>query len=156
MVRPDWRRLLSDMRGLDLGRAIAAAREVARMTHRSHLPFLRRLLRDDSFFVREAAAAPYGAVEGIRALPLLLEAHVRGIADGHDNDGLDNVITGLVLAQPAEVAPLLLRRLRKRSVPDRAAAAWLLGFVAPEVAPEPLLRCLKDRSPEVRSAAAGG
>jgi HEAT repeat protein len=86
MAHPHWDRLLSDMHGVvhDLGRGVAAAEEVARMTHRSHLPFLRRLLRDDSFFVREAAAAPYAAIEGIRALPLLLEAHVRGIADGHD------------------------------------------------------------------------
>jgi HEAT repeat protein len=71
------------------------------------------------------------------------------------NDGLDAVITGLVSAQPAEVTPLLLRRLRKRSAPDRATAAWLLGYVASEVSPEPLLRCLKDSSPEVRCAAAG-
>jgi HEAT repeat protein len=156
MAQAEWNRLLSDLHSvLDLERAMAAAEEVRRMNQRSHLPFLRRLLRDTSFFVREVAAAPYAALEGIRALPLLLEAHEKGIADGHDNDGLDAVITDLVQAQSAaEIAPLLLRRLRKRSASDRAAAAWLLGFVASEVSPEPLLRCLKDKSTEVRSAAA--
>jgi HEAT repeat protein len=65
------------------------------------------------------------------------------------------VITALVTTHRAEIAPLLLRMLRKRSAPDRAAAAWLLGYVASEVSPEPLLRSLKDKSAEVRSAATG-
>jgi hypothetical protein len=157
MARPEWERLWSDLHyvGFDLDRAVRAAEEVRHLTDRVHLPFLRRLLRDDNFFVPEVAAGPYAAIEGLRALPLLLEAEVRGIADHHDNDGLDHVITDLVETHPAEAAPVLLRLLRKRKATDRAAGAWLLGCLAPEISLEPLLRCLRDKSPEVRSEAAG-
>jgi bilin biosynthesis protein len=157
MARPEWDRLWADLHyvGFDLDRAGKAAEEVQRLTDRVHLPFLRRLLRDDNFFVREVAAAPYAAVEGLRALPLLLEAHTKGIADHHDNDGLDHVITNLVVTQACEAVPVLLCLLRKRNAADRAAAAWLLGYVAENISPEPLLRCLRDKNAEVRSAAAG-
>ena len=58
------------------------------ITDSSRIPEWERLVQDDDFFVREAAASPLINLEGIEALPLLLESLERGAREGHDNDGL--------------------------------------------------------------------
>lgn len=153
----EWDRIVADLRNvLDEDRAVRACKELDRAADESWLPRLHRLLaEDESFFVREAAAFPIARIEGLRTLPRLLHALELGKEDGHDNDGLAFLITKLVSAAPGEAAPILLQMIRSRSERIRSDAAWLWGFAAEALTPEPLLKLLNDSSPRVRSAAAG-
>src|SRR5258708_319566 len=59
-------------------------------TDPSRIPDLYVLLREkDNVWVRELAAEPLARLEGIRALPALLEAQHLGRQERHDNDGLN-------------------------------------------------------------------
>lgn len=153
----EWDRIVADLHNvLDADRAVRACETLDRTADESWLPRLHRLLaKDKSFFVREAAAFPIARLEGLRALPKLLHAKKMGEDDGHDNDGLVAVITDLVLAHPEEAAPILLQMIRSRSERKRSDAAWLWGFAAEALTPEPLLKLLNDRSRRVRSSAIG-
>jgi HEAT repeat protein len=153
----DQDRIVADLHDVaDLDRAVAACDTLARAADESWLPRLHQLLATGrDFFVREAAAVPIARLEGLRALPQLLYALQRGEAEGHDNDGLASVVSDLVWANPAEAAPRLLQMIREPAERQRADAAWLWGFAAEALTPEPLLTLLSDPSPRVRSAAAG-
>jgi HEAT repeat protein len=157
MDQAEWDRLIASIRsaGEDLDRAVAASMALGEITDRSRIPELERLIQDDDFFVREAAATPLISLKGIDAFPLLLEALERGAREGHDNDGLAFEISELVECHKAEVTPRLLEMLRARRSETRSHAAWLLGFVSDVVSPEPLIEALKDPSPDVRSSAVG-
>lgn len=155
---PEWEQILADLRGAedDVDRAVAACTALDVVADESRLSELRRLLTDgDDFFVREAAAVPVARLEGIRALPALLHAQQRGREEGHDNDGLNTVIVGVVESEPSEAASILLGMLAEPSEDSRCSAAWLLGFLVGFVSPGPLLDALGDPSPNVRSDAAG-
>ncbi len=157
MAEQDWDRLVADLRAVvdDIDRAVDAVPALAALADASRVPELYRLLRDDDFFVREAAAEPLARLEGVRALPQLFEALSRGEHEGHDNDGLVFTIVELLGAHPEEVRPLLLAMLRSPTPQERGHAAWALGFVPAEEALDPLLAALADQSPAVRGAAAG-
>lgn len=154
MLPSDWDHLVEDLRAADTDRAVRAASIVSDLADRSHVPDLYRLLGDEDFFVREATAEPLARLEGARALPALLQALVRGEAEGHDNDGLTAVISDLLETHGREVGPLLVGMLGASTHEDRENAAWALGFLPADVAIDPLLVALRDASPAVRSAAA--
>ena len=149
-----FEKIINDLRFGD-GDALQAIKKLEEIANESHLPQLQRLLQDDDFFIRETAAGPYAQLMGVKALPLLLQAQIQGQADGHDNDGLDAVITELVEAHKTGVTSTLLEMLKNENSKTRAQAAWLLGFVASEINPTPLLEALHDASPEVRTEAVG-
>jgi bilin biosynthesis protein len=153
----EWDRIVADLHNvLDVDRAVKACEALDKAADESWLPRLHRLLANDkSFFVREAAAFPIARLEGLRALPNLLHALKRGEEDGHDNDGLVSVISDLVSADQGEAAPLLLQMIRSRSERKRSDAAWLWGFAAEALTPEPLLKLVNDSSHRVRRAAIG-
>jgi hypothetical protein len=157
MDQAAWDRLIANIRSVadDSDRAVEASMALREITDSSRIPELERLLQDEDFFVREAAVSPLISMRGIDALPLLLEALERGATEGHDNDGLAFEITELVESYKAEVAPRLLEMLRSPRSETRSHAAWLLGFVADAVSPEPMIEALKDPSPDVRSSAVG-
>ncbi len=121
----------------------------------SHIPQLKTLLQDDECFIRECAAEPYARLMGMKALPLLLQAQIRGNEDGCDNDTLDAIITDLVEHHKSEVASQLPEMLENDNSKTREQAAWLSGYVASEIEPICLLNALQDENPEVRMAAAG-
>jgi HEAT repeat protein len=153
----EWDRIVADLHNiLDVDRAVKACEALDKAADESWLPRLHLLMaKDKSFFVREAAAFPIARLEGLRALPKLLVALKLGEDDGHDNDGLVAVISDLVLAHPEEAAPILLRMIRSRSERERSDAAWLWGFAAEALTPDPLLKLLSDSSHRVRSSAIG-
>lgn len=157
MAEQDWDRLVADLRAVvgDIDRAVDAVPALAALADASRVPDLYRLLRDDEFFVREAAAEPLARLEGVRALPQLFEALSRGEQEGHDNDGLVFTIVELLESHPEEVRPLLLAMLRSPEPQERGHAAWALGFAPAEETLDPLLAALADQSPAVRGAAAG-
>ena len=155
MDEPIFDQIVTDLRSNDVERAVQAIYRLEKVANEAHLPQLRRLLNDDDFFVREAAAHPYARLLGVQALPLLLQAQIRGYDDGHDNDGLDAVITELVETHKPEATPILLDMLTSDNPKTRGQATWLLGFVASEIEPGPLLNALNDEQPEVRANAAG-
>lgn len=146
---------MDGLRSSDINRAVRSAEALCEAADESRVPDLYALLDDSDFFIREAAAEPLARLEGARALPVLFRALAQGAADGHDNDGLSDVIATLLEASGGEAAPLLLRMLRSLVGQEREDAAWALGFLPAEVALEPLLDALGDGSPTVRSAAAG-
>jgi HEAT repeat protein len=148
-------KIIDDLRSKDIDQAVEAIYRLEKIADESHLPQLEQLLQDSNFFIREATAGPYAKIMGIRALPLLLQAQLRGYEDNHDNDGLDAVIIELVETHEAEATPLLMELLRSQNSESRAQAAWLLGFVASQIEPTPLVDALHDKSSEVRANAAG-
>jgi bilin biosynthesis protein len=153
----DWERIIADLLDVeDVDRAVAACEALDRAADESWLPRLHGLLANGAdFFVREAAAAPIARLEGLRALPQLLHALHLGEDEGHDNDGLSSIVTDLVWANPEEAAPTLLEMICGSLERQREDAAWLWGFAAKSLTPEPLLALLRDPSPRVRSAAVG-
>ncbi len=153
MAEQDWDRLVADLRAVvdDIDRAVDAVPALAALADSSRVPELYRLLQDDEFFVREAAAEPLARLEGVRALPQLFEA----LSEGHDNDGLVFTIVELLESHPREARPHLLAMLHSPEPQERQHAAWALGFVPAEEALDPLLAALADQSPAVRGAVAG-
>jgi HEAT repeat protein len=153
----EWDRIIADLHDVkDIDRAVAACEALDKAADESWLPRLHQLLANGrDFFAREAAAVPIGRLEGLRALPQLLHALELGVDEGHDNDGLSSVVSGLVRANPVEAAAVLLRLIHGPSERQRSSAAWLWGFAAKALTPDPLLALLSDPSPRVRSAAVG-
>src|SRR5262245_35988266 len=156
MTQAEWDKLVTALGCFDADVALKAVHTLAERSEESDIPRLRELvINGKDFYLREAAAAPLARLEGIRCLPLLFEAKLKGEAEGHDNDGLCFVITELFEAHPAEIAPMLLEMVARTSSESRKNAAWGLGWVSPEIAMQPLLKALADESPDVRAAAAG-
>jgi HEAT repeat protein len=153
----EWGRILADLHDVEnLDRAVGACEALDKAADESWLPQLHRLLaKGRDFFVREAAAVPIARLEGLRALPQLLRTLELGEKEGHDNDGLASLVSDLVWSNAKEAAPALLRMIRGPSERQRSDAAWLWGFAAEALTPEPLLALLSDPSPHVRSAAVG-
>ncbi len=151
----DWERTVDDLRSSDIERAVQAIDVLDRIADATNVPDLYRLLRDDDFFVREAAAVPLARIEGATALPALFEALDQGTLQGQDNDGLVATVSDLLEDNPRGAAPLLLRMISASAWKDREHAAWALGFLPPEVALQPLLTASRDESPQVRASAAG-
>ncbi|GAC1333791.1 MAG: hypothetical protein NVSMB14_00700 [Isosphaeraceae bacterium] len=152
----EWDRLMADIRSFDdFERMVEASLAIREWSDRSRLPELKLLIQDDDFYVRESAADALCRLEGLKSLPLLLEALERGTREGHDNDGLAFAIVELIESDKAASAPLLLEMLRSPRAETRAHAAWLLGFVSDAISPDPLLKALSDPNPDVRLKAVG-
>jgi HEAT repeat protein len=156
MSQQKWSQIILDLRGRDAKRAVLACEKLARSAGDSHIPGLYDLLKDDSFFVREAAAVPLARLEGIDSLPSLLQAMSRGLEDGHDNDGLVDTIASLLETNREKATPILLKMVEDENKSVRANAAWALGFVASQITPVPLIKLIdRETSLEVRAAAVG-
>jgi HEAT repeat protein len=156
MSKTNWSQLIEDLRGEDIERLVNAYQKIYEVADESHVPELYSLLNDESFVVREAAASPLARLEGVKALPYLLQAYTRGFQDGHDNDGLTATITDLLDDMSEEVAPLLLEMLHSEESETRANAAWALGFTASQIKPNVLLDLLEsENNPKVRLAVIG-
>jgi HEAT repeat protein len=156
MTTPAWADILVDLRAEDdVDRIVQAAAHLDAVADESHVPDLYRLIQDDDWFVREAAAVPLARLEGVRALPLLFRALTRGTQAGHDNDGLGSTIADVLEEHSEACAPLLVSMIADPDPELRAHAAWALGWQPPEIAHMPLLRAAQDSHAQVRASAAG-
>jgi len=109
-------------------RAITAAQKLQQMATKDDVPRLLSLLKDESFFVREAAAWPLSDLGVTTALPDLLEARERGFHEGHDNDGLNAALADMVEASPHSAELVLKEILTSGELHLREHALWLLEF----------------------------
>ena len=78
-----------------------------------------------------------------------------GRAEGHDNDGLNNTIVGLIEQDPASAAPVVAEMLTSANVEDCADAAAFWGWLESVAPPGPLLVAATDPSSKVRANALG-
>lgn len=156
MTSTEWERILADLHAQDdVDRIVQAAARLDDVANEAHLPDLYRLIQDDDWFIREAAAVPLARLAGVDALPLLFQALFRGQQQGQDNDSLSTMVVEVLEAYREECAPLLLSMLDNPNPPIRVHGAWALGWQPAVVALAPLLAALHDPDANVRGAAAG-
>jgi HEAT repeat protein len=129
MQQNEWDELVTAVRDTrDVDRAVAAAQSLQQRATREDLPRLLELLKDDAFFVREAAAWSLSDLGATEALPAMLEALNRGVEQGHDNDGLRAALADLAEVDPEESLSVLTRVLDQGAPHLREHARWLLEF----------------------------
>jgi hypothetical protein len=129
----DWEAIVHDLHDLDSMDADqpVALRAAERLHHSAtveDVPRLLRLLLDDNFFVREAAAWPLTEIAGASYLPELLHAYQRGLEEGHDNDGFSAALADLAQADPVAVRQTLQTLLPASDESTQRNATWLLQF----------------------------
>lgn len=112
----------------DVSNAVAAATEMHTAASHEDVPRLVELLRNPSFFVREAAAWPLTELAGAAHLGELLHAYQRGLDEGHDNDGFSAALMDMAAADPPGVREALLPYLESADPELRGHAEWLLEF----------------------------
>lgn len=125
----DWAALIRDLRNVDdVDIAVAAAERMHRTATEEDVPRLEELLKDDSFFVREAAAWPLSELAGAAALPELFKAYQRGLDEGYDNDGFSTALIELAAADPESVRQTLEGLAKSGDAAMQENANWLLEF----------------------------
>ena len=121
--------LLTDLRDLQSPTAaVDAATALQKEATLEDIPRLLELLKDPSFFVREAAAWPLSDLGYTDALPELVQAHCRGTAEGHDNDGLSAAMIDLASMCPDNAAKVLSGIISSGNTAEVEVAKWLLEF----------------------------
>ena len=129
MNQQDWIKLVAELRNVsDVDRASGAAETLRGTATADDLPRLMELLRDQDFFVREAAAFPVSELAGPEALPELLAALQLGFDQGHDNDGFQAALIDLVQANPTPAKEVLAKLAISPDPKVRENAVWLLEF----------------------------
>jgi HEAT repeat protein len=129
MNENDWADLVRDLRSVNnVDVAVAATERLHRDATAEDLPRLRELLKDESFFVREAAAWPLSELAGAMALSELFEAYQRVLDEGHDNDGFSAALIELAAADPKGVQAALQTLATSTDAALRQNALWLMEF----------------------------
>lgn len=140
----------------DVNKAVSAAKDLEREARPEWRETLYQALRvKDEFFFRELVAPAVVHLDGVSALPRLLEALRLGSDEGHDNDGLVGTIWDLTDGHKSEVAEILLPMADSADAGERESAAWLLGSVHDQVQPEVLIKLAADSESDVRQSAFG-
>lgn len=127
----EWADLMRDLRNPDdADLALAASERLQQTSGLGDVSRLRELLKDESVFIRAAAAWPLSELLGPSGLPELFEAYQRGIDEGQDNDGFTAALVEMVEADP-EGMHLALETLSRSSNPSyKENALWLRAFCA--------------------------
>lgn len=129
MDQADWHRLTVALRDVDdVDAAVAAATELHTTASHEDVPRLVALLRDPSFFVREAAAWPLAELAGAAHLGELLHAYQRGLDERHDNDGFSAALLEMAAADPSGLRVALVPFLASADPELRGHAEWLIEF----------------------------
>jgi len=155
MTHEELEGLVRDLRSDDKDRAMRARERIAAVRDREHLESLRARLEDEDAFVREAAAEPLIAMQGVQVIPELVQALNRGADQGHDNDTLASLVADLVTQDPAAAAPAIRALLADPEPRLRARGAWMAGFASGVIPTEILCHLLEDSDAGVRADAAG-
>jgi len=129
MSDKEWEALIHTFRDSDDATSLAkAATRLHNAATAEDLPRLMDLLKDDDFFLREAAAWPVSELAGPSALRELLVAYQRGIDDGHDNDGFATALIGLVEKNKPTSRQVLQPLTDETNPTMRENSLWLLEF----------------------------
>ncbi len=125
----EWDEIVGALRNTDdIEGMVAAAQRLHKVATREDLLRLMELLKDEDFFVREAAAWPISELEGPSALQELLVAYQRGLDEGHDNDGFTAALIDLVETNRGASREVLQRLAESGGEAMRTNALWLLEF----------------------------
>ena len=124
-----WNELVADLNSDSIDECVKAASRLHKESDSSDVPRLLALLKDDGFFVREAAAWPLAELAGPTVLRELLVAYQRGFDEGHDNDGFSAALLEIPALHPA-TQPTLRTIIESSSEPMRGHAQWLLELCA--------------------------
>jgi hypothetical protein len=112
----------------DLDVCVGAAERLHRESTTEDIPRLLQLLKEDDFFVREAAAWPLVQISGPSVLRELLTAYQRGFDDGHDNDGFTAALLELPSLDPEATITVATHLAQTTDEPMKGHAQWLLTF----------------------------
>jgi hypothetical protein len=132
MTEAEWQDIVCGLREIDANVAAAAAEQLHTQSTTEDLDRLLKLLDDDDFFLREAAAWPLSEIAGPSSLRELLNAYQRGFDEGHDNDGFTTALVELATADPSGCRQVLERLAESESAQLRENAFWLLSFCEPK------------------------
>lgn len=144
---PGWDELLAELCQVhDVDRSLAAREALDEQADASWLPWLYEVLANgEDFFVRESVAEPIIRLDGLRALPQLLQAmhdiESQYPIDECNKDNVENVKTALravaglsfqiseLIELHAEGAVAVLTKMLNDTNPrTRGDAEWLMGF----------------------------
>ena len=129
MIDRNWDEIVEALHDLDdIDAAVRAAERLHRSATPDDVPRLLRLLQDESFFVREAAAWPLSELAGPQYLPELLQAYQRGFDQRHDNDGFSTTLIDMATSSPVAVREALQPLIDSTNESLRNNATWLLEF----------------------------
>jgi hypothetical protein len=155
----EWKQLIRDLQVQDrdpedfdeLKQAMWRLEAELELDDRSRLPDLYDLLHTtDNFVVREQVGIAICRMDGLKALPDLLDAIEE---DGDSYAVLIGDLMDLVEREHAASAPILTAMIDSGLPRQQARAAWLFGCAAESLSPEPLVNLLNSPDVEVRQNA---
>ena len=96
------------------------------------LPLLLDALKspDNNFWSRELIGELVAKTGGSDCLADLLEALAAGVAEGHDNDGLQSSLIMLAEGEPEKCSRKLTELMASPNFKNQEAATWLLTFIS--------------------------
>jgi hypothetical protein len=112
----------------DVAACVQAAERLHRECTTQDVPKLMRLLENNDFFIREAAAWPLIELAGPSVLKELLTAYQRGFDDGHDNDGFTAALLELPYLEYTATVEAATKLAQTSQEPMKGHAGWLLTF----------------------------
>src|SRR5258708_25763357 len=130
MKQTDWDNLIKDLRNVDISetKLRKALKTLKNKTDKDDVPRLYKLLHDKEAFIREIAAVPLSRLEGVKILPKLLRAMIKGINESEDNDGLQATLNPMLREYPEE-AKKEIAKLAKGDKTEKKVGTWAQGFI---------------------------
>ena len=123
-----WHAIVAALDASDISTCVSAASQLHCEASAEDVPKLLALLKNDCFFIREAAAWPLAELVGPSVLPELFAAYQRGFDEGHDNDGFTTALIEIPALHAAEARTALERLVVAEDRTMRDHAQWLLTF----------------------------
>jgi HEAT repeat protein len=125
MNEQEWIEIVQALGASDIDSAVDAAERLDVRASVDDVPRLLTLLRNEDFFIREAAAWPLCHLTGHLVLKELFAAYQLGFEQGHDNDGFTAALLDMDLAKAKKPLGALLEIGDEI---EKSHAAWLLEF----------------------------
>lgn len=122
--------LWSDFAEHDIDAKLAAFDRLQQVASRADLPDLVQAIQSprSDFWIRELLASLICTLDGSTYLAQLLAALDQNFSEGHDNDGFQQHLIELVIAEPETCRAKLLSLLNTVTFSSQESAAWLLSF----------------------------
>ena len=126
-----WSTILVALSSPDIGTCVEACERLHQESKDEDIPMLLQRLKNEDFFVREAAAWPLAELAGPSVLSELFAAYQRGFDEGYDNDGFTGTLIEITSLHPREARLELQQIIASAKEPINGHAVWLLGFCEP-------------------------